>query len=96
MLIQCGKCGKVYDYDKYSGICPKCARYNRLDSREDMEQNMTDMIPGAIRISMTGIRNPKILTSTVRSPMHMRKRNVKLGGSQLTDPITAKSESIWE
>ena len=53
---------------------------------------MTDMIPGAIRISMTGIRNPKILTSTVRSPMHMRKRNVKLGGSQLTDPITAKSE----
>ena len=42
MLIQCGKCGKMYDYDKYSGICPKCARYNRLDSREDMEQNMHD------------------------------------------------------
>ncbi len=42
MLIQCGKCGKMYDYDKYSGICPKCARYNRLDSREDMEQDMHD------------------------------------------------------
>ena len=44
MLIQCGKCGKMYDYDKYSGICPKCARYNRLDSREDMEQNMHEQI----------------------------------------------------
>ena len=36
MLIKCSKCGKMYDYEKYSGICPKCARYNRPDSREDI------------------------------------------------------------
>lgn len=42
MLIRCGKCGKMYDYDKCSGICPKCARYNRPDSREDMEQDLHD------------------------------------------------------
>lgn len=97
MLIQCGKCGKMYDYDKYSGICPKCARYNRLDSREDMEQNMHDRYDtGSHPHQHDWYQEPKILTSTVRSPMHMRKRNVKLGGSQLTDPITAKSESIWE
>ncbi|WP_294902221.1 hypothetical protein [uncultured Eubacterium sp.] len=42
MLIRCGKCGKMYDYEKYNGICPKCARYNRADSREDMEQSMHD------------------------------------------------------
>ena len=40
MLIRCGKCGKMYDYEKCSGICPKCARYNRPDSREDMEQDL--------------------------------------------------------
>ena len=40
MLIKCSKCGKMYDYEKYSGICPKCARYNRPDSREDMEQDL--------------------------------------------------------
>ena len=40
MLIRCGKCGKMYDYEKCSGICPKCARYNRPDSREEMEQDM--------------------------------------------------------
>ena len=40
MLIRCGKCGKMYDYDKYNGICPNCARYNRPDSREDMEQSL--------------------------------------------------------
>ncbi len=28
-MIRCSKCGRVYDYDKYNGICPNCARYNR-------------------------------------------------------------------
>lgn len=42
MLIRCGKCGKMYDYDKCNGICPKCSRYNRPDSREDMEQSLHD------------------------------------------------------
>ena len=27
-LVNCSKCKKIYDYDKYNGICPKCARYN--------------------------------------------------------------------
>ena len=31
-LLTCEKCGKIYDYDKYNGICPKCARYNRANS----------------------------------------------------------------
>lgn len=28
-LVTCSKCNKIYDYDKYNGICPKCARYNK-------------------------------------------------------------------
>lgn len=28
-LVTCSKCKKIYDYDKYNGICPKCARYNK-------------------------------------------------------------------
>lgn len=28
-LVTCSKCKKVYDYGKYDGICPKCARYNK-------------------------------------------------------------------
>lgn len=42
MLIRCGKCGKMYDYEKCNGICPKCARYNRPESREEMEQSLHD------------------------------------------------------
>lgn len=39
-MIKCKKCGKLYDYGKYEGICPKCARYNRPDSRAEMEQDL--------------------------------------------------------
>lgn len=48
-MIRCGKCGKLYDYDKYNGICPVCARYNRRDSA-DLEQELHekyDSIPNA-------------------------------------------------
>lgn len=31
-LVTCSKCKKIYDYDKYNGICPKCARYNKETS----------------------------------------------------------------
>ena len=49
-MIKCGKCGKLYDYDKYSGICPTCARYNRPDSQEEMRADLReryDSSPGA-------------------------------------------------
>ncbi len=48
-MIRCSKCGKLYDYDKYNGICPACARYNRADSAQ-MEQELHeryDSIPNA-------------------------------------------------
>ncbi len=31
-MLQCGKCGKIYSYDKFNGICPACGRYNRENS----------------------------------------------------------------
>ncbi len=27
--MNCCRCGKSFDYEKYNGICPKCAAYNR-------------------------------------------------------------------
>ena len=39
-MIRCAKCGKVYDYDRYNGICPKCARYNRKDSNFTADRNL--------------------------------------------------------
>ena len=37
-LITCSKCKKIYDYDKYNGICPKCARYNKETSAAQEHQ----------------------------------------------------------
>lgn len=37
-LITCSKCGKVYDYEKYNGICPKCARYNNATTAAQEHQ----------------------------------------------------------
>ena len=45
-LIKCSKCGKVYDYDKYDGICPKCARYNSESTSEEDHQALHDEYDG--------------------------------------------------
>lgn len=35
MDCTCCRCGKVFDYEKYYGICPKCAAYNKRDGAQD-------------------------------------------------------------
>lgn len=37
-LVTCSKCKKSYDYDLYSGICPKCARYNKATTAAEDHQ----------------------------------------------------------
>lgn len=39
MKIRCSECGKRYDYDVYTGICPRCSVYNKPDEKVD------DVIP---------------------------------------------------
>lgn len=45
-LITCTKCKKLYDYEKYSGICPKCARYNRENTAAQEHQEYHDKYDG--------------------------------------------------
>jgi len=45
-LVTCVKCKKIYDYDKYNGICPKCARYNRDSSAAEDHQEYHDKYDG--------------------------------------------------
>lgn len=45
-LITCAKCGKVYDYEKYNGICPKCARYNREATAAEEHQEYHNKYDG--------------------------------------------------
>lgn len=45
-LITCLKCKKVYDYDLYNGICPKCARYNRMSTSAEEHQEYHNKYDG--------------------------------------------------
>ena len=45
-LVTCSKCGKIYDYDKYNGICPKCARYNKETTAAQEHQEYHDKYDG--------------------------------------------------
>ena len=45
-LVTCEKCKKIYDYDKYNGICPKCARYNRETSAATEHQDYHNKYDG--------------------------------------------------
>lgn len=33
--MKCLSCGKIFDYDKYYGICPKCGTYNKPNVQAD-------------------------------------------------------------
>lgn len=35
--MQCRRCGKIFNYDIYCGICPKCAYFNRPDGKEAID-----------------------------------------------------------
>lgn len=45
-LVTCEKCKKIYDYEKYNGICPKCARYNRESSSAEDHQEYHNKYDG--------------------------------------------------
>ena len=45
-LVTCSKCKKIYDYDKYNGICPKCARYNKETSAAEEHQEFHNKYDG--------------------------------------------------
>lgn len=45
-LVTCVKCKKIYDYEKYNGICPKCARYNRDTTSAQEHQEFHDKYDG--------------------------------------------------
>ena len=45
-IITCSKCKKLYDYDKYNGICPKCARYNKETTAAQDHQEYHDRYDG--------------------------------------------------
>lgn len=45
-LVTCEKCKKVYDYEKYNGICPKCARYNRESTSAQEHQEYHNKYDG--------------------------------------------------
>lgn len=40
MFVNCSKCTKIFNYDKYSGVCPHCGRYNRILTAEDEHQTL--------------------------------------------------------
>lgn len=38
MKIKCKKCGKRFDAEMYSGLCPKCGTYNGMSQQDGREQ----------------------------------------------------------
>ncbi len=45
MKVTCHNCGKRFDYDTYTGLCPKCSTYYRLDTpAEDATDTYTSDI----------------------------------------------------
>lgn len=43
-LVTCKKCKKIFDYDKTSGICPKCARFYSKTSYNEEEALLSNIL----------------------------------------------------
>lgn len=55
MKIKCRDCGKKFDYDLYSGMCPMCGTYNRMESDTvGGEKTPSNRIKTAAEIRSTG------------------------------------------
>ena len=46
-MAKCINCGKIFDYEKYYGICPKCSTYNREDTPEEEHQELHEKYDSA-------------------------------------------------
>jgi len=46
-IVTCGKCGKIFDYEKYYGICPKCSRYYSKTSYNENDAYMRNILGSA-------------------------------------------------
>ena len=46
-LVTCRKCKRTFDYDKYNGICPKCARYYSLTNYHEEESLLKNILDPA-------------------------------------------------
>ena len=74
-LVTCTKCGKVYDYDKYSGICPKCARYNNGKTAAEEHQEFHDKYDGGYNhTEQESHHRYHEVYDTVKNP-HEKKKN---------------------
>lgn len=50
-MAKCFSCGKVFEYEKYYGICPKCGAYNREDLPEEGHSQMHEKYDGDVTCS---------------------------------------------
>lgn len=46
-LVTCRKCGKVFDYQKRDGVCPKCARYYSTTHYNEEEALLSNILSAA-------------------------------------------------
>lgn len=52
--IKCSDCGKKFDYEIHSGMCPKCGTYTRIDKEVNKESS-----PDLTRMEKTSVVEKK-------------------------------------
>ena len=69
--MKCLSCGKIFDYDKYYGICPKCGTYNKPEDKTSQTSPEADFIyeePQAEADREDAVKSPDVdITKTAAS-----------------------------
>jgi len=83
-LISCSECKKLYSYEKYYGICPKCGRYNRESTAADEHQKLHDKYDGGY-----------IHTEQMNSQSRPQNHDTGSSPHKLSDLLPVKTRAFW-
>ena len=85
--MQCKRCKTFFKYDKYDGICPQCAYFNRPPGMEEVdlfEDDKRFQTENYVLPQMEGIH------------MHKKKKTAKNNAGHFSDYLEIKSKENME
>ena len=97
--MQCKRCKTFFKYDKYDGICPQCAYFNRPPGMEEVdlfEDDKRFQTENYVLPQMEGIHMELHKKYDSDKKPHKKKKTTKINAGHFSDYLEIKSKENME